>query len=233
VSRAPVEQPTETPTSLGGDRGVELSHPAYALISASRFSASPGVTLHGSDFRHQHAVALTITKSVVGRDLSHDWHHPRGIPYIEVFMSESQWATFVSSMNVGGGVPCTVKHVNGRDVPTLPPRDTRASFDREMAERLEKMAARVASTISTVEADLASLSGKKRESALGHLRSLKQEIESNLPYVAKQFDEHMERTVEKAKTEVAAYIHSEVSRAGLAALNGTTPLALTSGEESK
>lgn len=219
MSRAPIEMPVEREV---GDR-TEVTHPAFGMISASRFSAQPGVTLHGSDFTHGHAISLRIAPSRVTRDLSTDRHHAHSLPYIEVQMSESQWATFVSTLNVGDGVPCTVEYVNGKEVPNLPPRNTRGSFDKEMTARLAELTEKVKAAMQKVEADLSGLSGKKRESVLAELRSLAQEVESNLPFVANQFDRHMERTVEKAKAEVAGYIQNETRRAGLVALNGTTP----------
>src|SRR3546814_19922091 len=53
----------------------------------------------------------------------------------------------------------------------------------------------------------------------------KQELESNLPYVAKQFGEHVESTVEKAKAEINAYMVTTLQRAGLEGIaNGTATL---------
>lgn len=52
------------------------------------------------------------------------------------------------------------------------------------------------------------------------------DIEQNIPFVAKSFDEHMEQRVEKAKSEIAAHMQNAISRAGLAALEAEPPLLL-------
>jgi hypothetical protein len=56
----------------------------------------------------------------------------------------------------------------------------------------------------------------------------KQEIQSNMPFVEKQFAEHVENTVESAKQEIHGYMVGQLQRAGLTALagNGNLPLQL-------
>lgn len=54
-----------------------------------------------------------------------------------------------------------------------------------------------------------------------------QDLKSNLPYVAKSFDEHAEKTVEKAKAEVHGYMVGTLMRAGIQAIqDGQLPLAI-------
>ena len=79
------------------------SHPAYAQIRASRVSGS--TNLYASDFNHSHFMTVTISKSEHHRHLSNDWYHEKG-QLIEIAMSESQWAHFISSANVGSGSQC-------------------------------------------------------------------------------------------------------------------------------
>src|SRR5687767_12050919 len=100
------EKPTTTKRVGRTDRGTTESHPAYGQISASRVSGS--INLYGSDFRHNHYVIVSIHRSVLDRDLSHDWPFPRQ-EIIEVALSESQWAHFVSSLNAGSGAQCTIQ----------------------------------------------------------------------------------------------------------------------------
>jgi hypothetical protein len=80
-------------------------HPAYAQIGASRVSG--GTYLYGSNFAHQHYVTISITKSELNRSLSRDWASG-GEEYIEVALSEAQWASFVSTLNSGTGIQCTL-----------------------------------------------------------------------------------------------------------------------------
>jgi len=203
---------------IGGERHT---HPAFAQIGASRVSGH--AHLYDSDFNHQHYITIRICGSEMGRGLSNDWHFARK-EYIEVSLSEAQWATFVSSMNVGSGVPCTLQHLNGQSVPQLPAPENKADkFSEEMGDTLKE----AVQMLRKLNADVSeSVSGKKKAEELS--RSIERiigSISGSAKFVAEQFDEHIERTVERAKVEVNAYVTSHVQRAGLEAL-GVTPIKL-------
>jgi hypothetical protein len=198
-------------------------HPAYAIIGASRVSSTPGASLFGSDFRHGHYVTIRIKAASLHRSLSNDWVGSSGKQLIEVALSEAQWATFVSAMNMGDGVPCTLQYLPGEIVPGIEPiTDRGEQFSSEVADHLQE-------TLASLEALRDAAPNKK-------LRSMAEQaimqLRSNLPFVARQFDEHAEKTVERAKVEVAAYVTQAVHRAGLQALAGeSAPILLESGDD--
>lgn len=226
----PVEDPVETidPKDSGRSR---ITHPAFAVIGASRVS---GMTaLHGSDFLHQNYVTVTISTAEVDRHLSNDWTHGKR-ELIEVAMSEAQWATFVSSMNIGSGVPCTLQHVlvAGQITPRLPdPPDRRERFAAEMADNNVQ----ALKSLGDLEAmiDELKLSGVAKGKLMAKVNHARREIGSSSKFVADQFDEHMESTVEKAKIEVNAYAIRKLNALGMEAIGLDAPitLGLTHDEE--
>ena len=220
----------QAPTIMKGSRdGTVEHHPAFGQIGASRVSG--GTTLYGSDFVHHNFVSITIDRSELHRDLSRDWHHGKeGL--IEVHLSEAQWATFVSSMNVGNGVPCTLNRVAGESMPTIPIRKTENIVREELDATLKGITNELQQAIDAINGELgASVSNKKREAILEHLLMAQRKVSDSLPFAARSFSEHIETTVEKAKVEVNAYMTNVIQRTGLAALQeGTGPLQLESGE---
>ena len=202
------------------------THPAFGQIGGSRVQG--GTTLYGSDFEHQNFIIITIRKSDLHRSLSRDWHMS-GDELIEVWLSEAQWATFVSSLNMGMGVPCTIAHINRKSVPAIPYRQEADEYRAEVAGKAKDAAKRVRETIAAIEGEVgATLSTKKRNAILAHLNRLAQDLGNNLPFVVESFDEHMEETVERAKVEVNAYMQTQIQRAGLEAIKGNAPVALIS-----
>jgi hypothetical protein len=200
------------------DHGKVYDHPAFGQIRANRVSGR--ATLYDSDFRHQHYVVVEITGSQLIRGLSRDWHHGRET-IVQVAMTEAQWASFVSSFGLGGGVPCTIQRREGVGmVPPLPEPQSRVDqFSDEMKERLEQ---------AIVRLDTAIANAKTKAHAF-ELRMVRQEILANLPYVAKSFGEHMENTIEAAKGEIHGYINAAIHRAGVTAIagsGGSQPFAL-------
>ena len=207
-------------TDEGGPMGGQrITHPAFACIRASRVSGS--ANLYDSDFRHQHYVTVTIAKSEMVRSLSNDWHHGRG-ELIEVALSESQWAHFVSSMNVGSGSPCTLTRAWGPDgyhmVPELPdPKPMTEKFAKEIKHSMSENCIKLRTLAAEIAAGGAMSKTRANEIAkvVDHIS---QSLTGTTKFIADQFDEHVERTVDKAKTEINAYTMNAVVKAGLTAL---------------
>jgi hypothetical protein len=206
-----------------GREQSKITHPAFAQIRASRVSG--GALLYGSDFQHQHFITVQICRSELHRELSRDWHHARD-ELIDVSMSEAQWATFISTLNSGGGTPCTLTHIACKGVPQIP----------HNAKRRDQFNAELRETLGLVESSLTELrdkinalpvSEKKRKELLSSVECAERNLAPNLTFVANQFGEHMETVTEHAKVEIEAYVSGVVQRAGLQAIAGAPPILLT------
>lgn len=184
-------------------------HPAYGQIGVSRVTSTPGAVLYGSDFRHGGYMVITVRRSSVARSLSSDYHHG-GDDLVQVALSEAQWATFLSTPNIGMGVPCTIQYtdVEGYVPSIVPDSNRRAQFNDEIGATLQDAIGLMTEVMDS--APTKALREKARRAI--------QELKANLPFVAKRYDEHAEETGEKLKVEVAAYIAGAVTRAGLTAL---------------
>ena len=82
--------------------------------------------------------------------------------------------------------------------------------------------------------DKAPLSGKKKVELKRQLEVAKMNLAPNMDYVASRFDEHMERTVEKAKSEVNAYAQhtlGDLAKMALRGGEGSEPLLLEASDE--
>lgn len=219
----------EEPTITKNDRGEDVySHPAYGQISITR--PQGGKTgLYGSEFAHNSLIAIKIEKSEMHRHLSRDWHHARET-IAEVYLSEAQWATFVSSVGQSGGVPATIHFSEGDGLrPRIPVRTTTGLYQKETDERLAKAVSRIDDLIRKIEEGTSGMSKKKADELLSFAQSSRQELASNIDYVSDSFGKHMETIVEKAKVEINAAVMSAVQRAGLDSLGA--PASLTLGIE--
>lgn len=209
-------------------------HPAFGMIGANRVS-STGATLAGSDFRHQHYITISIKRAHMARGLSHDrWSTAGDGPeVVEVALSEAQWATFISTLNVGDGIPATIlwTETDGHMPSIVPTTNRRLQLHAEVDERLQHALELLRDVEGSIESSKQLGAGARKD--LGdRARQARQELESNLDYVAGQFDKHAEETVERAKTEVEALVMRAIQRAGIKALAGDGPiLELASGNE--
>ena len=103
-----------------------------------------------------------------------------------------------------------------------------------MREGLERAVGAV--KVLAAQIDESPLSGKKKKELRSQLQMAEMNLAPNMDFVAKQFDEHMERTVEKAKSEVNAYAQHTLGDLAQMALKGgvgSEPLLLESAAEEK
>jgi hypothetical protein len=218
----PLQKPQRERLTQPGGSITRQSHPAFGVIGANRVSG--GAALFGSGFLHQHYVTISIYRAVEDRSvISTDYTFARG-EIIEVALSYAQWATFVSTMNVGHGVPCTIQFEQGKGLIPGIELDVRKreQFEDEVKQRIAK------ATDFMREALAEAKTVKQRkaiEFAIGQLNS-------GLPWVAQMFDEHMEETTEKAKIEIASWAEQALIRTGLRALGVEDPPLLLQEEGS-
>jgi hypothetical protein len=223
--RPSVEHPTVEHKRIAGSDGTVEQHPAYALIGASRVTGR--TVLFGSDFWHNNFVAIRVMRCEMNRSLSHDWPFGRD-EVVEVWLSEAQWATFVSSLNCGQGVPCTLHAEGGRTVAGLPePVNRQEQFNSELEAHMADV--RQLSVELSTRIEASTLRVKEKTELQGLLARLIQQAGTNTRFVARSFGEHVERTVERAKVEVSAWVHALVTRTGLAALGARPPIELGDG----
>lgn len=211
-SKKPIR--TEQPAPLGGHRE---DHPAYGMIGASRVQSNGNSYLTGSDFGHHGYVSIEIHRAHLHRSTANDhWFADGGV--LKLSISEAQWASFVSTMNVGHGVPCTLEWTekDGR-VPLIDPiTNRREQLNTEVSDRLGV-------ALSSLDELIAAAPNKKLRDMATKARM---QLSSNIPFIAEQFDEHAEKTVERAKSEVEAFLTGAIQRAGIYALSGIQPISM-------
>lgn len=224
------QEPTVEEITDGPRPGGKIyRHPAYGQIAVYR-SHGGNVALYGSDFRHNSTISIEIGESEFTRDLSRDWPH-RTKEIVRLTMSEAQWATFVSSLNSGEGVQCTLEHVMGEMKPAITFRDAAEDHHAEIAQTIQDGLDQIAAARRAVEAS--GLSKTKMATILAPLDKAEQELTSNAAFVVESHSKAMEERVEKAKVEVNAYVTGAVMRAGIASLrdgSADAPLLLGSGD---
>lgn len=226
MSKRVIQEPVETTDQHRRltDQSRSFAHPAFGQIGASRVQGD--TVLHGTDFIHHNFIKINITRSELNRDLSRDWHFPRE-ELIEVWISEAQWATFVSTLNHGTGIPCTLVNVGREQMPELPRREQTNVVDEELTALLKDMEATMTAAYEDIAGEIGrALPVKKRDAILNKIHAVRRKLGDSLPFMSKQFRKSMDRTIEHAKIEVEAHMHATVQRAGMAHLGLTAAVEM-------
>ena len=203
MAREEVEPTITEVDAIGKKNGTHtrMEHPAFGVISVSKMSGN--TRLFDSEFSHQNFITMRVKPAYVDRHLSRDWIHSRD-PIVEVSMSEHQWARMLSSIGVGEGVPCTLQRIGKEMMPAIPKLDTGTDKHvKEMLGHLDSMQEEVHALKSAIAETKMTKTAMK--GLLSRVERIRMVASSNLKFVANSFSEHIEETVEAAKTEVAAH----------------------------
>lgn len=207
------------------DRKV-LRHPSYGLISISRISSSGKRRLFGSaNEHHYHTVRIRIAEAEWERRDSGDRFYGSMSGYgsgnvVEVELSAAQFAEFLTTSNVGMGVPCTIIYREGKEVESPPDVRVETEEIREtFKERLRGVASRLEKQKKATLAALPkSIPDKIRQQVEAGLDGMLREITDHAPFISEMFREATERTTKAAKAEIDALVTHMIQLTGIKSL---------------
>lgn len=197
----------------------KTTHPSYGMISISRFQGGEQ-TYFGSSIKHNGGISLTIHHAEIERSLNQDWFYPKDI-IAEVRMSYNQFAEAITHLNTSG-TPCTI-HYTEKDGLIEPDTFTmkRLQFEAEFEKDMRELRQRMSSLVTDTEQLLSQskpLTKTEKELILNQIHALEQEVGSNIPFVATQFNEQMDKTVTEAKAEIEGFYEGKIRSLGIEAL---------------
>lgn len=204
------ETPTET---VRADGEVEFAHPAFGQISITRVSGRS--YLHGADYEVSDYMSIKIATNTKRRHLSRFWFSEVD-PIVEVALSPAQWATFLTSLNVGNGVPCTITR-RGRDmVPGIQPEAPEEEFHRK---EVDEAIVEAKTALDDLQGDIDNLkiSAAARRELSSKIATAKMAIGSSQSFIRQSFGEYVQKRTERMKADLHAYAEMALMGLGLKA----------------
>lgn len=209
------------------DDTIEETHESYGLIGISHTTCNRGIPLFGSSIKHSNTIRIRIHRASVNRHLYQEWFHSTDRSVVEVELSPTQFSTFVTTPNVGEGVPCTIRYIDGKQMEDPPYKGQNETFNTELKEKFSMVLSDAESLINDSKEMLNSKGPMKvgdKKTLLGKLNMLVQNIKSNLPFLHTQFTRSMDKTVVAAKAEIEEFYTSTIMKLGKKALeDGNLP----------
>lgn len=190
------------------EEGTE-SHPAWGMIGASRVSSTPGAALFDSDLLHGHYVIVRLQRADRTRNLLHDFlFGGRRDRIVEIAMSEAQWASFVSTMNSGEGVPCTIQSVGNDLMPEVP-------HEPRLAVSMKEVEGAATKAISEIKERFATYEEHHTKANLRSLAAAIANAPANMTFAASSLTEHVENVVQRARADIEAMVSSRAKQLGI------------------
>ena len=188
------------------------SSPAYGMLLFSRVSGGDP-NLFGSSVEHNHKISLTLRTGQVKRNLNEDWYLGDKTLF-NVEMSYTQFAELISSMNVGSGVPVTIRFIKGEgEMPPVIPVSKRKQFIDEFESNNKDSNKQILALIEKVKAifsEKRALKASEKQAVLNDLHQLSMMVDSHNTFIAKQFNETMEHISGEAKGEIEAFFDNKI-----------------------
>lgn len=209
--------------------GTRIKHPSYATILFSRRSGGK-TDLFGSSIHHHDTIACTIYQASLTRGLNTDWISGDN-ELIQVEMSYSQFAEAITSLNMGTGVPCTLRFVKGQG--SMPPCnfvDKKKQFAEELETNLAENNNKMKNLIKDVKDifEKKSLTKADKTDIIKKLNAIESGMTQHTQFTFEQFQQQMDKTVSEAKGEVEAFVQNKMHQIASAAMIQTndTPESL-------
>ena len=211
----------EIKENSSGLRRETYRHPAFGMVSFSRVMGGDNV-LFGSSIKHNDRIQLKIKHGEQDRAL-HDDHYYGRKTIIEIEMSYSQFAECISAMNVGDGVPCTIRYTEKEEyVPAIEESNSkREQFRNEFGDTIAKAMEQVQNQINQIQESINNKKNfgvKDRKEIISQLQQVKYNIGCNLDFCVEQFDEQMDKSTMEAKGEIEAFFQNKINSIAQAAL---------------
>lgn len=211
----------------------EDNHPSYGILGFSRVTSSGETALFGSSVKHRDTIRLRLKQGYKQRGLNQDWYMGRGILF-EVEMSYTQFAELITAMNVGDGVPVTIrKTMVSKNIEPCPFEDKSeqhiSEFKNELAKTYEAERL-LLQEVKELFSSKKTLTKADKEEVIQKLNKIEDGIGSSQDFQLKQFHRQMEQTVSEAKGEVEAFVQNKMYQIAQRKIVEEMPLALENYE---
>lgn len=205
---------------MNGLIGERFEHPAYGTLQFSRRHGGSNV-LFGSSIKHSDMIALTLRHATLERGLNNDWIYGDRV-IAEAEMSYAQFAEAITSMNMGSGVPVTLRFTEKEgDIPSCDFVNKRDQFSEEFKTKLSETMETTKVLLKEVNnlfSTKKTLNKSDKEEILSKLNKIYGNISSNAGYVCDMFDEQMDKTIMEAKGEIEAFYQNKLNSIAYAAI---------------
>lgn len=191
---------------------------SYGMISVGRVTGGGKNGLFGSSINHTSTISMKIGHGSLTRDLNSDWFHMED-RLIEIEMSTLQFSELITSLNVGAGIPCTIKFTKEDGCINYKPLDDIVStFKKEVNKKLSTVS-RAMDGIDSKVAELLkknTINKNERLELLDMLTTITGTLRGrNIGFTADMFDEQIVKTMSEAKCEFEGFVLHRLTELGL------------------
>lgn len=205
--------------------GERIEHESFGLIGFSRVNGC--TDFFGSELTQQNFIRMTVKQAVMVRNETRDDYFANKDNILEIRMTVNQFSEMITNMNFNNGVPCTIERINNQKVEEYKKTESKKDYaHRKFGERMRSFTKHIQKDKKDVFelVDKKTLSKTDQQNIIQKLNYIYAETESNIPFMLKEFQDGMDRTVLEGKTELEAALLHRIMTAGISALKNENNL---------
>jgi len=192
-------------------------HESYGMMVISRTSGT-STSLFGSSIKHRNFITITLKTCKKSREYQEN-HYFGDKTLTKIEMSVSQFSELITSLNMGNGVPCTLRYISGDKKRRESPPDI--NFQKQAINELKEEIKHLGDNLNELQEKANTVLKKKgnilkgeKEELLRVINAVKTELESNLPFIHECFNKAVDKTVTEVKAEVDATLQAFKEQVG-------------------
>ena len=199
------------------DERITEEHESFAIIGIHRIHCGTPVEVFGSEIRSHDTVEITIRRAYRERNLNRYSYFGKE-EIVRVEMTPIQFAEFITSANIGFGVPCSLRRLEGKLIPAKYGKGIGDVVHSEMKETFGQLSQDLVSIENAVKEILerpGPVKAADKKTLVGLIFKLVQDVKDNVPFMERQFKEAMASAVLESKGQIEAFAAQLMERTGL------------------
>lgn len=196
--------------------GAKEKHESYGVLRFSRAHCSSPVPLFGSTLKHNDIIRMELCEAYTVRELNEDWFFDDGKVIAEVDMSSTQFSDLITSLNMGSGVPVTIRCAREGKLKKMeePPFVNRSEvhkqeFENHLKKSLEDCNA-LMNKLNELFNTKKTLNKQDKKDILDSVKRIAQDIGVNTDFQLEQFDRFMDKSRTEAKGEIESFFQNRI-----------------------
>lgn len=199
---------------------------SWGMIGASKVTGG-GNNFFNSDIETRTFIEITLMSAQKARDLKQDWIMGDKVLF-KVKMTPIQWVNFLTCMNEGDGVPCTIEYTKEEGHIPFKPEKPRLDIIYEEHEAVVNSSL---DSLNDLEEAIKGLSSKISKKAYDELLSKISAAkfvltDKGLDFARTQAKKELNSMVNQAKANITAYTEMKIRDLGIEALRTQLPKLL-------
>lgn len=208
---------------------------SWGMIGASKVTGG-GKNFFNSDIETPTFIEITLKTAQKARDLKQDWILGDDTLF-RIKLTPIQWVNFLTCMNEGDGVPCTIEYTKEDGHIPFKPEKPRLDIIYEEHEAVVNSSLDSLNDLEEAIKELAPRISKKAYDELLHKVSAAKFVltDKGLDFARTQAKRELDSMVNQAKANITAYTEMKIRDLGMEALRAQIPklpdTVLDSGED--